>query len=1290
MFVFLLFSTANAYSANVYVSATAGTTGPTGYSTLEDAFYHINNRTHQGKIIVTISSSTVETMTSILYASGVQSSWDSNHGANFTPNYTSVLVYPTNSGVTITNNSNATLSSLIRLVGADKVRIDGRLNGSGSSSALTLSNSKGGTVLWGGGAANNCIQYTVLKGSGSSYSVVTFNQDNSEHNDKDSILYCSLTAASQTDRPFCGIYTPLWTSSTYHGLTIVGNRFYDLWNAGKSSYSIMFNQTNITSTGILIAANSFYETTNVSPTGNYDYNFIYSGTNGSRNVYTVTGNYLGGRAAQCGGSAMTLGNSSKSTTFIPLNMNVSPGAASYIDGNTIANMSLITASSTPFIAINSFYGNLTITNNTIGSTTGTGSIILTGTAGDCISYGIYADQTSNTLISNNAIGSITAAQSNNKGHSFYGIFKTEWFSGSLNIIENMVGSVDTPNSIQCTSPCTNYSDTSQGSQQLVGIYAGSSNGGAVSKNTVGYLTNFSTRNNSNNSIYGIYCSGDGTYDIDKNFILHLNAAFSGTAGVLAGIYLFHGIYNCTNNIVYLGEGITSGLFTIYGIADFNNINVSSTYDYNTVNISGTAVQTARNSIGSSTAFYKAAWGERTSLKNNIFVNMRIGNGPGLHSALNVENYQMIPSGVIVSNYNDLYVNPNSAYSYTSVVGGVGYKSLSDLRALSLDLNSLSMDPAFLSVGNNPVGFIPTADLIGDYLEGSDFGGTERPTTPTMGAWETSTLPEDIPVSVGIHWTGNEDTAWNKTANWIPKKVPTLTWPAIIPQRTNQPSIGNNVAANAKRLSIQAGAIVTVNSGGTLTVSDEIYNENGTSGLVLNSTAAGTGSLIYDYDNVQATVKRYIPQNETAWYFLSTPVASQTIRNTTWTPSGTHGDGTGYDLYVWDEPSSCWVYNLNDSASASATYITWPEAHPESTFVPGRGYLYGLLGASATKEFAGALNNGVISRNVTKSATAAQSVRGFNFLGNPYPSSIDWKANAGFTRNVLKSSGTGYDVWIWSQSATNYGVYNSGDADGVGTNNATRYIVPMQGFMVLAVNNGAFSFNNNARVHNEAGSWLRSATSSGSGLVSLTLASLSGSGSDQVDIRFGYPESQEGALKLFSSVQTAPSLYVPLNSENYSVLRLTEVNDYPRIPVSFKVGESGRYTITCQFDPSTTDTLYLQDKLTGTIIDFQEQPSYTFSASTADVSNRFVLYFGAVPSKDNLVDAAVYLRSGVLTVDLSTLNDLYEVTLYDLNGNALGHKSLSGGQTTTFQVGNRGVYFVKLRSGTATCTKKVVF
>ncbi len=110
-----IFACCTTVLAQVSVTATAGTPGPTTYATVNAAFGAINDGTHQGDVTITISSNTSEPATPIpLLGSGTGTS-----------NYTSVLIRPQGN---VTVNSAATPTAtraLIELHGADFVTING-------------------------------------------------------------------------------------------------------------------------------------------------------------------------------------------------------------------------------------------------------------------------------------------------------------------------------------------------------------------------------------------------------------------------------------------------------------------------------------------------------------------------------------------------------------------------------------------------------------------------------------------------------------------------------------------------------------------------------------------------------------------------------------------------------------------------------------------------------------------------------------------------------------------------------------------------------------------------------------------------------------------------------------------------------------------------------------------------------------------------------------------------------------------------------------------------------------
>lgn len=451
------------------------------------------------------------------------------------------------------------------------------------------------------------------------------------------------------------------------------------------------------------------------------------------------------------------------------------------------------------------------------------------------------------------------------------------------------------------------------------------------------------------------------------------------------------------------------------------------------------------------------------------------------------------------------------------------------------------------------------------------------------------------------------------------------------------------------LSLSTGGIKSIQPNGQVTVNGTLTNNAGNSGFVLKSDATGTASLIHNTNNVPATVERYISGTAEAWHFLSSPVAAQSISGS-WLPSGTYGNDTGYDLYVWNEATNCWIYKLDITSP-----VNWNTIHPEANFIPERGYLYSVQATNPTKEFAGNLNNGSQSFGLTFSSIDL-NLQGFILVGNPYPSSVDWQAASGWTRTNLANSGGGYDLWIWNPTANNYGIFNS--ATGLGTNSVTRYIAPMQGYFVRAASAGNLTLDNTVRVHDDASAWKNAAINPEK--FSLIVQSEADTSSDELLLLFGYPSDQTGAAKLFSPISTAPSIYLNSGDKSYSVRYLTDTIDYPAVPVMFKAGSDGNYTLSCNFDDSQFKIVLLEDRKIQKIQNMKTTATSHFSALKTDDVNRFVLHFGHVrdDSKKEF-PGKIYADDSRLIVDLTLVSEETEVFVYDLMGRKLLQQKLQG-------------------------------
>ena len=147
------------------------------------------------------------------------------------------------------------------------------------------------------------------------------------------------------------------------------------------------------------------------------------------------------------------------------------------------------------------------------------------------------------------------------------------------------------------------------------------------------------------------------------------------------------------------------------------------------------------------------------------------------------------------------------------------------------------------------------------------------------------------------------------------------------------------------------------------------------------------------------------------------------------------------------------------------------------------YTPGTSAESVTMTTTGTLNQGQVtvhdwytasSANLGFSATAGNNaVRGYNFVGNPYPSSIDWETfqTASTTTGIYGTPGalTGVipTIWVFNVTNQNYGAYIKGSG-GVGTNGATNIVAGGQGFFVQAQSTtDQLIFNETAKTNTQA-------------------------------------------------------------------------------------------------------------------------------------------------------------------------------------------------------------------------------
>jgi len=230
----------------------------------------------------------------------------------------------------------------------------------------------------------------------------------------------------------------------------------------------------------------------------------------------------------------------------------------------------------------------------------------------------------------------------------------------------------------------------------------------------------------------------------------------------------------------------------------------------------------------------------------------------------------------------------------------------------------------------------------------------------------------------------------------------------------------------------------------ITVDNTVENYAGTLGIIVKSSALGDGSLISGTLDCDATVERYIKGNR--WHYLSPSISSAPLNifNT--------------NNFLWWDASMQWL-GVGD-------WSPW-KAYDSEYLNIGEGYAYYFY--EDTIQFSGKLNVSDYTVTLYKNALGNSDYQGWNLVGNPYSSVLDWDAAVtdGAVPVGAENAIYFFDDENASGEQSNYRYYvpSTGGTYGVGTNNANGKIPMGQGFFIKTnTDNVTLSLKKNYRVH----------------------------------------------------------------------------------------------------------------------------------------------------------------------------------------------------------------------------------
>ena len=474
-----------------------------------------------------------------------------------------------------------------------------------------------------------------------------------------------------------------------------------------------------------------------------------------------------------------------------------------------------------------------------------------------------------------------------------------------------------------------------------------------------------------------------------------------------------------------------------------------------------------------------------------------------------------------------------------------------------------------------------------------------------------------------------DGNWDVAANWSGNVVPADGSDVVIAANATIPA---NYVAHAGEISINAGATLTIADGG------QLYHNN---------------------EGVTATIKKNITAYSTetgvnnGWHLIGHSFADNgaidEMDNLT---------ANDYDLYYYNEPTHYWM-----NQELAANNFTELEA--------ARGYLYANSQALAIG-LKGTLNTANATVNVPLAYTeAAENLKGFNLVGNPFAHNVTTFAGANVASEVYRMNETMDNLMVSGISAADP-------------------LLPGEGFFVKATaDDASITFNAQTRGESKATELVEVPT--------LTIDLLQ----DGLTIDRLVVKHEGEPLEKFTLRENGTSIYATEGGKDYAVVTVissdSEANQ-TEIPVNFKAAKNGTYTISVNLENTDFGYLHLIDNLTGTDVDLlapviarneaiQGTASYTFHAKTTDYASRFRLVFSVCGDANSDNEPFAYISNGEIIVNGGSSTGLETLQVVDVMGRVIVQGDAMNRVSTSGMT--PGIYVLRLINGNDVRTQKIV-
>lgn len=604
---------------------------------------------------------------------------------------------------------------------------------------------------------------------------------------------------------------------------------------------------------------------------------------------------------------------------------------------------------------------------------------------------------------------------------------------------------------------------------------------------------------------------------------------------------------------------------------------------------------------------------------------------------------------------------------------------------------------------------------------------------------------------GQTWTGAVNTNWNEPGNWSCGFVPYPVTHISIPEVVNKPVIESGITGTVNNISINSGSSLTITNGilrisgsvinnGLFAASDGTVELNGSSlqiispglfennivrDLIVNNPSGvslqgslnisgslkitsgtlnsngfltllstpsqtayvdgtGNGSI-----NGNLTMQRYLPA-AFGYKYISSPFTSATVNELA-------------DEVNLSDPFPV-VYRYDESRTTSG-WISY--VNPAGLLTPLSGYAvnFGSSTDPVTADITGIVNNGPLE--VTLYNNNNTYTQGFNLVGNPYPSPIDWDHATGWIKTNIDNA-----LYFFKASTTDeYGGTYSTYINGISSDGIAGPIIPsMQGFFVHVSDGiypvtGILGLDNNVRVTNQTQPFIKKGESARPGLLRLTAAY-------DDEIKYSDPaviyidtkasmnfDSELDALKLMNTDYDSPSFFsVSADAKKLSINSIPPLNVDPyKIPLGLRLYKKGFIVFRADelFEEISKMDIFLTDETLETSMKLSAGSYYRVFLNEGDHNNRFYLEINPVstgikpPAEiDKLFK--IYSYRGTLFADIGVLpGNSGTIMICNLAGQILFSKKIDYPGQYEFNPGlKNGIYLVRFTTDRESTTQRI--